>query len=113
MAENIEDVLREECALLDELINDEILSIKISQICKHPEIQIVINEDEEENDFIRLAFDPWNNEFYVKKQPDSGPELRIMLKDSDEIISLIHELAHDLYDEESEDNEENEAYKGY
>lgn len=96
VTKNLESKLYDECNILEMLIDSNTLDISSSTAEKHPTISIDCKFPfEMEPESINLHFDPYNQEFYSNVETEEF-EVRVILKNFDEIINFIHQEVHKM-----------------
>lgn len=92
---NLAQELHDACELAEELILAGQLQIHTSKLDKHPTISVVVsftNGQYYEEPFV-IHFDPYNQEFYAVV-PEENVELRLMLRNTEEIVDFMHDQIH-------------------
>jgi hypothetical protein len=90
VSEDIEEIISEECGLLEELISSGAMQIVTRPYQKNPEI-IIHYFDDEENPPLVISYNIQENYFYREIEPpdENMPAIRFMFKDIDKLVEYI------------------------
>lgn len=102
--ENVEERLYGRCGLLDKLLEDDVLKFELDETPKHPVIKVSLDIEEFDNELVALAihFDPFNQEFYLVV-PDEEYEIRVVIKDTEQLLDHIHSAVHETFEKIGEE----------